>query len=98
MRRRSSPQQRLDQRIMCAPQNQRVCIVKSVGESLAQVDASDLFRHRMLDPSLLYERNKRRTALPPRFWPGSLKRFAVSVTAHRSLGADDHNFFILADR
>src|SRR5580704_19089252 len=98
MRRRDAMQQRLQQRIVCAAENQRVRVVEAVGKGLTQVNASDLFRDRVFDPSLLNQRHQQRASLLPCVETARLKCFAVSMAAHRGLGPDDNNLLVPADR
>src|SRR5260370_30120978 len=66
VRRRNPAQQRLQERIVGAAEDQRVRVVEAVSKSLTQVDKSDLFGDRMLDPSLFDQRDQQRTSLLPR--------------------------------
>src|SRR5258708_28197070 len=98
VRRRNAVQQRLQERIVGAAEDQRVGVVEAVSKSLTQVDTSDLFSDRMLDPSLFDQRDQQRTSLLPRVQTSLLKSFAIGVAADCGLGPDDNDFLILADR
>src|ERR1700733_7729865 len=98
MGRRQAMQKRLEQRVVRAPENQRVGIVEAVSKSLAQVNPRDLLGYGMLDPSFFHQRDQQWTSLLACLDPACLKSLAVSVAADRRVGPHDDNFPVLADR
>ena len=63
MRRRHTPQQRLDEGIVRAPQHQHVGVVKSVGEGFRQINPRHLFGYCMLYPAFLDQEKEGERAL-----------------------------------
>ena len=97
VRRRHAMQQRLEQRIVGAAEDQNVRVVEAIGEGLTQINPSDLLGDGMLHPSFFDQRNQQRTSFLPRVEAAGLESFPVGVAADGSLGPDDHDFFVLAD-
>ena len=77
--RRYAPQQRMQQWIVRAAKHEHIGLVKSIGKCFLQVDARDLFGHRMIDPTFLDQRYKQRASLFVRFDSARLERFAVGM-------------------
>lgn len=55
--RRDTLQQRFEQRVVGAPEDNSVGILKSLGESFVEIYASYLLGHRVIDPSFFDKRN-----------------------------------------
>src|SRR5207253_9792984 len=73
-----TPQQRFDQGIMSATQNENVSRLESIGKGLAQVNAGDLFGNRVLNPTFLDQRHEQRASLLPGLYPEILARLQIS--------------------
>jgi len=91
---RHAVQQRLQQRVMGATQDQNVGVMETVTESLGKIDASDLLGDRVLDPTLFDKGHEQRARFLVRAQAAGFESLAVSVAAYGGFGSDDHNFLV----
>jgi len=96
--RRHSPQQRLDQRIVSAAEQQHVGIASVIGECFRQINLRHLLGDRMVYPAFFDQRNEQRASLLAHRDVASLEGAPVGMAADGGIGADDDHVPLPAGR
>ena len=92
MLRRGSLQQRSQQRVVGASEEQNIGVFEALGKSLAEIDARDLFGYIVVDPSLFDQWYEQGAGFLMRRQPPGRQRFVVCMAGDSRLGANDDGF------
>ena len=92
----NAPQHRRDERIVSAAEEKGVGGLKSVRERLFEIDARNLFGHRMVHPSFFDKGDEQRASGFAGVHAVGFESFLVGVTVDCGFGGDDDDGFVYA--